>query len=110
MCASRRASIEKHLLSLQAELNLNPSKPLFKITYKSSPTWPITLKTAHKKIARIAILDSSFNPPTNAHLHLIVRSVTNIFFQNNKPTVIQELEKQQQIKEQQLESFDSCLL
>jgi nicotinamide-nucleotide adenylyltransferase len=110
MCASRRASIEECLLSLQTAFNLNSSKPLFKITYKSSPTWPISSKTEHKKLIRIAILDSSFNPPTNAHFQLIVRSVTNIVFQNNKPTIIQELEKQQQIKEQQLEYFDSCLL
>ncbi|PKC17957.1 Nucleotidylyl transferase [Rhizophagus irregularis] len=110
MCA-RRASIEESLLSFQTEFNLNPSQPLFKITYKSSPIWPISSSVSdHKKITRIAILDSSFNPPTNAHYHLIVRSVTNIFFQNDKPIIIQTPEGRQQIKEQGLEFFDSCLL
>src|ERR1044071_2079413 len=98
MCAyrvARRASIEELLLSLQSA---NPSQPLFKITYKSSPTWPISSKTNYKKPTRIAILDSSFNPPTKAHLQLLVRSVTNIFFQNDKPIVIQEPEIQHQIE------------
>ncbi|GES78945.1 nucleotidylyl transferase [Rhizophagus clarus] len=109
MCA-RRASIEESLLSFQTEFNLNPSQPLFKITYKSSPIWPISPISDHRKITRIAILDSSFNPPTNAHYQLIVRSVTNIFFQNGKSIIIQTPERQQQIKEQGLEFFDSCLL
>ncbi len=105
MCA-RHVSIE-HFLSFQNEFNLNPSQPLFKITYKSSPTWPISpSKPDHNKLTRIAILDSSFNPPTKFHFQLLVRSVTNIIFQNNKPIIIQAPE----IKEQQFEFFDSCLL
>jgi nicotinamide-nucleotide adenylyltransferase len=110
MCA-RRAKIEESLLSFQTEFNLNPLQPLFKITYKSSPNWPNSSSISdHKKITRIAILDSSFNPPTNAHYQLIVRSVTNILFQNGKPIIIQTPERRQQIKEQELEFFDSCLL
>ncbi|CAI2170484.1 2716_t:CDS:1 [Funneliformis geosporum] len=114
MCAnriSRRASIEELLSSFQREFNLNPSRPLFKITYKQPPTWPISLsKPDHKKPIRIAVLDSSFNPPTKAHLQLIMKSVTNIHFQNNQPVTIQIPEKQRQIKEQPSEFFDACLL
>src|SRR5947207_1742358 len=100
MCA-RRAKIEENFSSFQTEFNLNPSQPLFKITYKSSPTWPISSsKPDHKKLTRIAILDSSFNPPTKAHFQLIVRSVTNIFFQNSKSIIIQAPQAPE-IKEQQ---------
>jgi len=113
MCAhriSRRTSIEELLSSLQHEVNLNPSRPLFKLIYKQSPTWPtFSSKPDYQKPIRIAILDSSFNPPTKAHSQLLVQTVTEIFFQNNKPIIIQEPEKSQQTNEQ-LESFDACLL
>ncbi|CAG8445639.1 14479_t:CDS:1 [Funneliformis caledonium] len=108
MCAnriSRRASIEEFLSSLQREFNLNPSRPLFKMTYKQPSTWPMSLsKPEHKKPIRIAVLDSSFNPPTKAHLQLLMKSVTNIHFQNDQPVT------RHQIKEQPPEFFDACLL
>ncbi|CAG8487999.1 19034_t:CDS:2 [Gigaspora margarita] len=79
MCAqrtTRRETLENLLTSLQNELNLNPSKPLFKLTYTSS-NWPYDLTKSSNSNLKIAILDSSFNPPTKAHMNLLLQSVKN---------------------------------
>ncbi|CAG8707879.1 8559_t:CDS:1, partial [Cetraspora pellucida] len=101
MCAHRadsRTTLENLLSSLQNELNLNPSQPLFKLTYTSSPNWPYYLidstKSRQNSTLKIAILDSSFNPPTKAHMQLLLQSVKN--YSNTKPD--------------NSVSFDACLL
>ncbi|RIB27771.1 hypothetical protein C2G38_2029103 [Gigaspora rosea] len=73
---ARRETLENLLTSVQNELNLNPSKPLFKLTYSSS-NWQYDLTKSSNSILKIAILDSSFNPPTKAHMHLLLQSVNN---------------------------------
>ncbi|CAG8512734.1 11886_t:CDS:1 [Racocetra fulgida] len=103
MCAhraARRATLENLLSSLQNELNLNPSQPLFKLTYTSSPNWPYYLidstnKSRNNPTLKIAILDSSFNPPTKAHMQLLLQSVKNQT--NSKP-------------DNNFVPFDACLL
>ncbi|CAG8534930.1 15975_t:CDS:1 [Dentiscutata heterogama] len=77
--AARRETLENLLTSLQKELNLNPSQPLFKLTYTSSSNWPYYLTESQPRNSplKIAILDSSFNPPTKAHMQLLIESVTN---------------------------------
>ncbi|CAG8812819.1 26068_t:CDS:1, partial [Racocetra persica] len=102
MCAhrvARRATLENLLSSLQNESNLNPSHPLFKLTYTSSPNWPYHLidstKSRQNPTLKIAILDSSFNPPTKAHMQLLLQSVKN---QSNSKSDNNSV------------SFDACLL
>ncbi|CAG8457235.1 23998_t:CDS:1 [Dentiscutata erythropus] len=82
MCAhraARRETLGNLLSSLQEELNLNPSQPLFKLTYASSPNWPyyLTETQPSSSTLKIAILDSSFNPPTKAHMQLLLESLKN---------------------------------
>lgn len=55
---------------LQRLLN-NSSYPSVELVYESIPHWPLGLSESQSpKLLRISVLDSSFNPPTLAHLGL----------------------------------------
>lgn len=50
---------------------LNSSScPRVELVYESHPDWPLGLSKTVRKSWRISVLDSSFNPPTLAHLAL----------------------------------------
>ena len=54
---------------LQCLLN-SSSYPRTELVYESHPDWPLGLSKTTRKSWRISVLDSSFNPPTLAHLAL----------------------------------------
>ncbi|RHZ81051.1 hypothetical protein Glove_126g9 [Diversispora epigaea] len=107
---ARQQTLEKILSASQKELDLDPTKPLFKLTYSTSPNWPYgknkNLNNNNKtRITRIAILDSSFNPPTKAHIQLLIQSVNTI-------TNMYSPQAQGSHEKNNLSSsfFDACLL
>jgi nicotinic acid mononucleotide adenylyltransferase len=55
-------------------LNDCASKDFF-TTFTASSHWPFRISNDAQSLCRILVLDSSFNPPTNAHTKLIERSI-----------------------------------
>ncbi|CAG8480981.1 16573_t:CDS:2 [Acaulospora morrowiae] len=94
------------------EFKLNPAKPLFKLTYSNPKIWLHRRKETNQlepssysggslvTPTRIAILASSFNPPTKAHLQLLVQSVIDA----NSGTL------QGVLSTKDVPFFDACLL
>jgi nicotinamide-nucleotide adenylyltransferase len=83
--------IENVLTDINNNLIENSNKPLFKIIFKNLENWPFLLNSfisnkQQQHTTRIAILDSSFNPPTKAHLKLLENSIIN--YNNNSQNFI----------------------
>ncbi|CAJ0638123.1 11951_t:CDS:2 [Entrophospora sp. SA101] len=77
---SDKSDIENVLKDLSNGLIKNPNQPLFKVIFKNLESWPFLPNSLQQQhTTRIAILDSSFNPPTNAHLALLKNSIINIY-------------------------------
>ncbi|KAF9433223.1 hypothetical protein BGZ76_009738 [Entomortierella beljakovae] len=66
--------IKRPLLQEVLAAARRPSHPKpFQTTFTSNPSWPFSANRTPSTVTpiRIAVLDSSFNPPTKAHYHLL---------------------------------------
>ncbi|KAG0302256.1 hypothetical protein BGZ98_007657 [Dissophora globulifera] len=63
---------QPYLQQALAKASANPPKP-FQTTFTASSSWPFSpdRPASTARPTRIAVLDSSFNPPTKAHYHLL---------------------------------------
>ncbi|CAG8522963.1 12131_t:CDS:1, partial [Acaulospora colombiana] len=108
---TRRKILEESFSTLREEFELNPKKPSFKLTYTASKIWPhresatnilkrsSTNSNSLTTPIRIAILSASFNPPTKAHLQLLIQSAIDV-----------KLDLKRISSTKDVSFFDACLL